>query len=194
MPSGSAPSGTVRSTCTQLCLPHSTANPTAGASPVLLMGRRALGMMQGEQIHPVHLVILGRCQGAGASRLVGTQEGLPGKHSRSPPESQPTRPLFHFSWSELSTLGEAGATGSQKAPTSPTCSHTLCGSLRGFQVRHRFVRLLGERRLAPCAECLGALPPQPPRWGPRSRLTIISSDTCTKLSSLPLSHWHSLSI
>ena len=73
------------------------------------------------------------------------------RESHSPPESQPTRPLFHFSWSELSTLGEAGATGSQKALTSPTCSHTLCGSLRGFQVRHRFVRLLGERRLAPCA-------------------------------------------
>lgn len=73
------------------------------------------------------------------------------RESHSPPESQPTRPLFHFSWSELSTLGEAGATGSQTAPTSPTCSHTLCGCLRGFQVRHRFVRLLGERRLAPCA-------------------------------------------
>lgn len=73
------------------------------------------------------------------------------RESHSPPESQPTRPLFHFSWSELSTLGAAGATGSQTAPTSPTCSHTLCSSLQGFQVRHRFVRLVRERRLAPCA-------------------------------------------
>ena len=81
----------------------------------------------------------------GPCRIKGERE------SHSPPESQPTRPLFHFSWSELSTLGEAGATGSQTAPTSPTCSHTLCSSLRGFQVRHRFVRLLRERRLAPCA-------------------------------------------
>lgn len=84
LPTGSTPSGMVRSTCTQLCLPRSAANPTAGASPVLLMGRRALGMMQREQIRPVHLVVLNRCQGAGAWRLVGTQEGLPGKCSHSP--------------------------------------------------------------------------------------------------------------